>query len=208
MPLMSNHRRAALATAILVAAAACGAEGGRPAADAEMPQDTFVRPIEREPLTEADLAGIDMAELAVELPWTRNTLLRDAAPGTPAGALAPAEVAGHAGFDRALFAFDDTLPPVGYRIHLADAGATVACGARTETLSAARSLVVSFTPAASRPGGPGPGALASTGAGRMTRAGVLCDEGGTLTWVAELSQADQVRVLELRSPSRIAVDVR
>lgn len=196
--------------ATVVLLAACGGDGSRSEPSAEMPQDTFIRPIEREPLSEADLAGMALSELSLELPWTRNTIARDPVPGAEASHVRDAQVTGHEGFDRVVFSLDDTLPPPGYRIHVAESGDTLECGGRAEELKAPRTLVVTFTSA--RAGADGerwvPLRIGPTGASRMARAGAACDEGGTVAWIAELTQVDQIRVLELRGPSRIAVDVR
>lgn len=202
--------RLPLFAATVVLLTACGGDGSRPDASAEMSQDTFIRPIEREPFTEADLAGMAMSELAVELPWTRNIVGRDPVPGAEASHVLGVQVTGHERFDRVVFSMDDTLPPPGYQIYVAEAGATLECGGRAEELKAPRTLVVVFTSARAGAGGETwvPLRVASTGATRMARAGAICDEAGTVAWIAELTQADQLRVLELRGPSRIAVDVR
>ena len=194
-------------TALLVA---CGGDGGPNGELAAMPQDTFIKPIVREPLGDADMAGLTMTELALELPWTRNKVSRDPAAGAPAASLRSAEMAGHEGFDRVTFTTDDALPATGYEIRIAEAGATAACGSESHELAAPRTLVVTFHPARAGDGSEtwiAPG-VRNTSATRMGRAGLLCDGGDTVVWVAELEQGDQVRVLELRDPGRIAVDVR
>jgi len=192
---------------VAVVAAACG--GSREADTASMPGDTLIKPMEREPLTEADLAGLTLAELAIELPWTTNQIGRAAAEGAPANTIRSADVAGHDGFDRVTFILDDAEPVPGYAIAISAAGTPTPCGGGYE-LTAARSLVISFRPArlADDDGTGSPMGIRSTAASRMGRAGVACDAGDAVVWVAELSQGDQLRILELRSPSRIAVDVR
>ena len=193
-----------LATAL----AACGDSTGDEAAS--MPEDTLIRSMERERLTEADLAGFTLAELALELPWTTNQVGRAAAEGAPASSIRSADVTGHDGFDRVIFFLDDAEPVPGYEIAIAAAGTPTLCGDGGYEITAARSLVVSFRPArlAADDGTGSPPGIRGTGASRMGRAGVACDTADAVVWVAELSQGDQVRVLELRSPSRIAVDVR
>ncbi|HSW28840.1 MAG TPA: hypothetical protein VLH75_05005 [Longimicrobiales bacterium] len=193
---------------VAVALAACG--GSREADTASMPVDTLIKPMEREPLTEADLAGFTLAELVLELPWTTNQVGRAAAGGAPASSIRGAEVGGHEGFDRVVFLLDDDEPVPGYDIAIAAAGASLPCGEGGYELTAARSLVVSFRPARLAPDDVtgSPAGIRSTGASRMARAGVACDTGDAVVWVAELPQGDQMRVLELRDPSRIAVDVR
>ena len=193
---------------VAVALAACG--GSQEADTASLPVDTLIKPMEREPLTESDLAGSTLAELVLELPWTTNQVGRAAADGAPASSVRGAEVGGHEGFDRVTFLLDDAEPVPGYAIAIAAAGTPTLCGAGGYELTAARSLVVSFRPAKLAPDDVTglPMGIRGTRASRMTRAGVACDTGDAVVWVAELSQGDQVRVLELRDPSRVAVDVR
>lgn len=196
---------------LTVALTACGGEGSPDGGDvAAMPQDTFVKPIVREPLSEADLVGFTMADMALEIPWTRNKITRDPAPGAPPVDIRGADVAGHATFDRVTFGLGEGAAIPGYQVQVMDAGATVSCGTEDRTLDAEHTLVVTLTPA--RASGEGetwvPTRLRNTSASRMSRAGALCDEGGTVTWVAELGEGDQVRLMELRSPARVVVDVR
>lgn len=175
-----------------------------------MPADTFIKTPGREPLTEADLAGIAATELALELPWTQNKVIRDAVPGAPAASIQGAEVVGHETFDRVTFLLDTSLPVPGYEISLAAAGSPLTCGSRPLELTAGRTLVVRFAPARASAEGEAwlPVRMDNTTASRMTRAGLACDDDTTVVWLAELAQGDQVRILELREPSRIAVDVR
>jgi hypothetical protein len=205
------HPVRSLRSSLLVfaaALAACGGPQGEGAAST--PGDTLIKPMEREPLTEADLAGLTLAELALELPWTTNQVARDAAQGAPTSSIRGADVTGHAGFDRVTFLLDDAQPVPGYQIAISAAGTATPCGSGGYELTAARSLVVSFRPARlAADGGTGsPVGIRGTEASRMGRAGIACDAGDAVVWVAELSQGDQVRILELRGPSRIAVDVR
>ena len=198
-------------SSLLVVAVALTACGGSQEADtASLPGDTLIKPMVREPLTEADLVGFTLAELALELPWTTNQVGRAAAAGAPASSIRGAEVAGHDGFDRVTFLLDDTEPVPGYDIAIAAAGTPTPCGDGGYELTAARSLVVSFRPAKLAPDDVrgSPVGIRGTAASRMTRAGVACDAGDAVVWVAELSRGDQMRVLELRGPSRVAVDIR
>lgn len=193
---------------VAVAVAACG--GSSEGDSASMPVDTLIKTLEREPLTEADLAGIALTELSLELPWTQNKVVRDAVPGAPAASIKGADVVGHETFDRVTFLLDGSLPVPGYEITLAAAGSAAACGGESLELTAERTLVVTFASARASSERETwlPVRMDNTTASRMTRAGVACDDGTTVVWVAELAQGDEVRVLELREPSRIAIDVR
>ena len=194
-----------LTTALL---ASCGSAGDT-TESAAIPQDTFIKPIVREPLTEADLAGMPMSQLSLELPWTRNRISRDPAPGAPVSDIQSADLESHDGFDRVTFAMGDPMNLPGYTIAFADDGASVQCGG-TETAVPEGSVMITFAPAR---GHSGSDVWVTTGmrdapASRISRAGVLCDDDDSLTWVAELAQGDQVRVLELRDPVRVALDMR
>ncbi|MDP2957134.1 MAG: hypothetical protein Q8N53_11990 [Longimicrobiales bacterium] len=200
--------RAGLLLVVVATLAACG--GSSDGNSASMPTDTFIKTPGREPLTETDLAGIAPTELSLELPWTQNQVIRNAAAGAPAASIQGAEVVAHEAFDRVTFLLDASLPLPGYEISLAAAGSPLTCGAQPLELTAGRTLVVRFAPARANAEGETwlPVRMANTTASRMTRAGVACDDGTTMVWVAELAQGGEVRVLELREPSRIAVDVR
>ena len=193
---------------LAVTLAACG--GSQDADTASLPVDTLIKPMQREPLTEADLAGLSLSELSLELPWTTNTVARGAAEGAPAATVHRAEVTGHEAFDRVVFLLDDAEPVPGYDIAISPTGAATACGEGGYRLTAERTLVVTFRPARSGVESDVrlPLGVHRTEASRMSRAGVACEDGDALVWVAELAQGEQVRILELRGPSRIAVDVR
>jgi hypothetical protein len=200
-------RRALPAAVVLFAAATAVAACGDTSGDAEsLPADTLIRPLAREPLTEADLAGITLTELSLELPWTTNKVTRDAAPGALPVAIAGVDVAGHESFDRATFLLEDSLSVPGYEIMISDSATVVACGDGDRNLAAPRSLIVTFGPAQAPATDESWTAVAS--ATRMVRAGVVCDDGARVVWAAELAQGTEVRVLELRGPGRVVVDVR
>jgi len=200
-------RRALPTVVVIAAAAAAVACGGTPGGDAEsMPSDTLIKPLEREPLTDADLASITLAELALELPWTANKVTRDAAAGAPVSSVVGVDVAGHETFDRATFLLDDSLSVPGYEIVISDSATVVPCGDGDRSIAVSRSLLVTFSPAAAAADSEAWTPVAS--ATRMVRSGIVCNDGARVVWAAELAQGGQVRVLELRGPGRIVVDVR
>jgi hypothetical protein len=167
--------------------------------------------VPREPLTEADLAGLSLADLSVEIPWTQNRVSRDpGAKAAPSGVM-EATASSHAVFDRVLFRFTDSAPFPGYRIEIVDASSSITCGEQETSvdLGAERTLVVRFTPA--RPEGDrlaAPGRMRPTGAERLGQAGTLCATGSEVVWAAAVTSGDEVRLLELGGPRRLAVDVR
>jgi hypothetical protein len=191
---------------------ACG--GGEASSDARpevLPLDTTYTPLLREPLTDADLAGLVVADLVVELPWTTNRVSRGASEHAPRASLRAAEVSGHDGFDRVVFRFSDTTPFPGYEIERVASGHEVQCGEEGEayTVAGDRALVVRLTPARLSEGDESflPLGLSRISQSRIQEAGAVC-EAHSVVWVATLADGEQVRVLELRGPNRLVVDVR
>ncbi|MGD8321245.1 MAG: hypothetical protein PVJ02_12335 [Gemmatimonadota bacterium] len=208
--------RSLLTGTTLLALASCGGgdapSGAREAAQAT---DTAIKPMVREPLTEADMAGLSMANLSVELPWTTNRISRDPAPAAPRAALRSVDVSEEDGFDRAVFTFGADTPFPGYGIQIADSTATFTCGGEEQHLDqddGARALLVHFTPARASDAGDVwvPVRLRSVAQARFQRAGVICDDGQEVVWMATLADGDgtDTRILEMRAPNRLVVDLR
>jgi len=202
-----------LLIASLLTVAACGGEEtAREAAPAVPPQDTQYTPITREPLTESDLLGLAMIDMSVEIPWTTNRVRRSPTEHAGRASLMAAEASGHEGFDRVLFRFTDTTPFPGYEIDFAEVDASIPCGENGAPyeLSGKRAVVIRFTPARASEGdetfvSAGVRPVSQT---RFQEAGLVCEDERTVAWVATLAAGDHVRVLELRNPNRLAVDVR
>jgi hypothetical protein len=170
------------------------------------------RPITREPLTESDLAGLAMIDVSIEVPWTTNRVRRGPVEHAARASLRAAEVSAHEDFDRVLFRFTDTTPFPGYEISFADSALSVPCGdnGAPYELTGERAVVIRFTPARASEGDEtfvsvGIRPVSQT---RFQETGLVCEDERTVAWVATLAAGDQVRVLELRSPNRLAVDVR
>lgn len=207
----ASNRPLLILTSLLLAACAASDPEADAAATQQQP-DTTIQPIEREPLTEADLAGLDLADLAVELPWTTNRITRAAGPAAPRSLLEDVEVSAQEGFQRVLFTFSDVTPFPGYAIRVAEPDTTVTCGEEESEVEAEGMglLVLRIAPARAHEGDDvrvdvGTSALE----GDFTRGGLVCDDGNQLIWATGVELEDtQVRVLELRSPWRLAVDVR
>jgi hypothetical protein len=204
--------RSLLVASLLTIVTCGGEEKTRDAAPQVSPQDTQYTPITREPLTESDLVGLAMIDLSVELPWTTNTVSRDPVELAARASLRAAEVSAHEDFDRVLFRFTDATPFPGYEISLADSALSVPCGdnGAPYELTGERAIVIRFTPARASEGdetfvSAGVRPVSQT---RFQEAGLVCEDERTVAWVATLAAGDRVRVLELRNPNRLAVDVR
>jgi hypothetical protein len=211
MPHFIPFRSLLLASLLVIVA--CGGEATtREDAPQVPPQDTQYTPIPREPLTESDLAGLAMTDLSIELSWTTNRVRRGPVEHAARASLQAAEVSAHDDFDRVLFRFTDSTPFPGYEISLADSAFSVPCGdnGAPYEFTGERAILIRLTPARASEGdetfvSAGVRPVSQT---RFQEAGLVCEDERTVTWVATLAAGDQVRVLELRSPNRLAVDVR
>lgn len=199
--------------AAMLALAACAGDGAPSAdGDASMAVDSTIRPVERQPLTEADLMGVAMADLSLELPWTQNRVSRDPAPSQGPGWVESVEALGGEGFARVLFTFADIAFFPGYEVDFVDAGANVACGEEGKALSFSgdRAVVIRLKPANAHDleRVRVPVRTGSLARDQFTEGGLVCDLNDNVVWAAGLNSGDQVRVLEFRNPKRLAVDIR
>lgn len=214
---------------LLLALPACESDPEASTAQVEQAVDTTIRPLEREPLTEADLVGLEMAELGLEVPWTSNTINRTPAPTAPRSLIESVEIAGYDGFDRMTFTFSSDAPAAGYQIRIVPPGLGVRCGETTEgvepgaedtgespeaehtpELAGNQFLVLRLRPArivdqGRRTMSIGTERFELT---RLYEGGVSCDADDVVTWIVGLSEGSNVRVLEMRSPPRLVVDIR
>ena len=204
--------RSVLVASLATIVACGGEETTREAAPQVIPQDTQYTPITREPLTESDLAGLAMIDVSIEVPWTTNRVRRGPVEHAARASLRAAEVSAHDDFDRVLFRFTDSTPFPGYEISLADSAFSVPCGdnGAPYEFTGERAILIRLTPARASEGDEtfvsvGVRPVSQT---RFQEAGLVCEDERTVTWVATLAAGDQVRVLELRSPNRLAVDIR
>jgi hypothetical protein len=227
-----NTTRASISLALLLSLAACGSGGDR-SADAAPVEDTTIKPLPREPLGEADLVGLEMVNLSVELPWTTNRVERNPGPAAPRSMVESLAVSAHESFDRAVFTFSSDAPFPGYTIELYEPGAAIPCGDIDETeqdvkehaegiegeaseveyapeLEGNRFLVLRLRPAWVSENGRTtlPIEVEQYGQTRILEAGVTCAQEDVVTWIAGLDEGSQLRVLEMRSPQRLVLDVR
>lgn len=207
---MPHRLLAGIAVLAMVACAGEGAPGSD--ADAAPAADNAVAPVAREPLTEADLLGLALADLSLEVPWTQNRVTRDPAPSQGPGWLESVDVSSGEGFARVLFTFSDIAFYPGYDVRFLEAGAEIPCGEEGKPLSVSgdRALVIRFRPATAH-GSEGvkvPVRTSSLSPEAFTEGGLVCDANDNVVWVAGLNSGDEVRLLELGKPRRLAVDLR
>ena len=196
----------ARALALGLVLAACS-DAGKPAADASLPPE----PVKIERLTEAELMGIPRNEVILTLPWGGSTVSRDPAPAAPRATLRSVDISGGAGFDRAVFEFGTDTPFPGYRIVWNEVAASVCAEEAAPDLGPARVLLIQFKPSTAREDG-GRSTVAQSsrlpGLPAVATARQLCDDNDRLVWALGTSDSTAIRVVELRRPPRLLVDVR
>ena len=111
------------------------------------------------------------------------------------------------GFDRVVFEFDNHVPAY----HVRYVEQPVACGSGHDVEPGApAALEVDFRPAAAHDD-EGRGTVGqreiSTGLAAIPHARITCDFEAIVTWVLGVDRRAPIRVLELGSPARLAVDV-
>ena len=213
---------------LLLALPGCGSEPEASTAQATQAVDTTIRPVEREPLAEADLLGLEMANLSVELPWTTNAINRSPRPAAPRSLVESIEVSGHEGFDRMTFTFSSDAPAPGYEIRVVPPGLAVRCGEgrdgeadsadedasppveHTPELAGNQFLVLRLQPARIVDQGRRTMSIGTEtyDLARVHEGGVSCDADDIVTWIVGLLEGGSVRVLEMRSPPRLLIDIR
>ncbi len=194
---------------ILLAALSLAACGGGDADDAEPRvaiQDTTAPPIERRPLDETDRTGLEPMNLVMELPWTENQVSRDPTPAAATATLTDVEVLSTEAFDRVIFSFSRDAAYPGYQARIVEDPSALACGGEEPPVAEGPVLAVTLTPVA--PGSGVETGVRTFGQSLFQEGGMACRQDDGVTWVARLDEGAQVRVLELRDPRRLVVDLR
>ena len=191
---------------LTVMLAACSDEG-KPASEALPPAP----PVEMEALTDAELMGIPRDRLILTLPWSEVPVSRDPAPNSARATLRSVDVSGGERFDRAIFVFGTDAPFPGYRIVWDDSAAAVCGEEDAPDLGPEPVLLIRFEPSIARDDG-GRTTVAQLsrrpGLPAVATAAQLCDQNDHLVWALGASDSTRFRIVELRGPPRLLVDVQ
>ena len=195
----------ACVVALVLCPSACS-DAGEPAADAPLPSQS----VGIEPLTEAELMGIPRSAVVLTVPWSRSPVSRDPASAAPRATLHSVEFSGGEGFDRATFELGADTPFPGYRIVWNEV-ATSVCGEETPPdLGPTPALLVQFKPSTAREES-GRATVAqssrSPGLPAIATARQLCDDQDHLVWALSAPDSTTFRIVELRRPPRLLVDL-
>ncbi|HKK94019.1 MAG TPA: hypothetical protein VJ925_11325 [Longimicrobiales bacterium] len=186
--------------------AACG-DGGT---SEEVPQGPPVVTEEVAELSTGELLGLDRANMTSQTPWRAGAVTRTASDVAPTSVQTGVEALTADGFDRLLLTFRSGAPAPGYRIRAAGTEPQMLCG--EETTLESSGVLLQLTPARIRTDD---GTLTvdaaevDLGLPVIEGARLVCDGNREVVWFVETtSDAVEVRVLNLVTPERIAVDIR
>ena len=170
---------------------------------------TPAEPVKIEPLTDAELMGISRDQIVMTLPWSESPLSRNPAPNAPRATLHSIDVSAGETFDRATFGFGDDAPYPGYRIVWNDSTAA-SCADSTSVKPPAGTLVIRFEPSTAKDAGRATVAKTSQRPAlpSVETARQVCDKNDKLIWALGAADSTRFRVVELRDPPRLVVDVR
>lgn len=205
--MMRTSRTPLALLALPFALVACG-DGGAPAE--EVPEGPPVVTTQVEELSTGELLGLDRENLASTTPWRAGAVTRTASDVAPTATQAGVDALTADGFDRLVLGFTSGTPAPGYQVRPMTEGPTMLCGEETE--AEGTGVLVTLTPATLR-GEDGSRMITAdnvdVGLPVVTGARLLCESAREVTWLVETSQPEvEVRVLNLVSPERIAIDVR
>lgn len=202
--ILTARRRGAVLLAAALVISACSRRDDTPS------DEPVVETARLEPLTDAELAGIPREQVVLALPWSEAIVSRDPGSVAARGTLQSVALSEAAGFDRAVFEFGDDAEFPGYRVAWNDS-TTAVCGAQAAPdPGRGRTLLIRFTPARAHEDD-GAKTVAETsrrpGLPSVATARQLCDAADTLAWALGAADSTRFRVVELRTPPRLLVDV-
>jgi hypothetical protein len=205
---MSDHHLELVAL-ILLGLAACGGERSAEAETDAAPANVFQAgpPLTIEALTDAELMGIDRAQVVLNLPWSNNVLVREPAPASARATLQAVRIERGPTFDRFELTFANDAPFPGYRVAWNEQR-TATCDGESVALPAEWTLTVGTEPATAREG-----AAAATRSVRadlpaIKGASRVCDQLLRLVWAIPAADSTLMRTIELRDPPRLIVDIQ
>lgn len=187
-----------------------GACGGSDEPRAQLSEED-IRPAARDSLSMADLGGLEAGEILLSIPWTTGSIDRPVQDGAGRSGTTRYSLTQQDGFDRLLLEFSEEGEFPGYGIEYADEWPTL-CTSGARTLADGRAhLLVAVGPVRVRSPDGSPTFDTSNQAAlpfaNVSGIEVVCLENNRLDWVLGVSRIQPFRVLELRGPRRLVVDV-
>jgi hypothetical protein len=154
-------------------------------------------------LQSTDYVGLEDGNISFHLHWVNGPINKEGTAGAAPADLETVRTAAGQTFDRVMFRFVGAELP-GYEVAWT-AESSEGCAGGSAPPAGAKHLRVRFRPANS------PGRITADVADDMVNidgAAQTCAGGGAVEWHVAMSDSSQVRVLEMRQPPRLIVDVK
>jgi hypothetical protein len=186
----------------------CGSDDEAPAPEVAGDSATAAAPTggteaEGTVLGTPDYVGLEDGNIAFHLQWVDGPIVKGATAGAASPTLESVRTAAGMLFDRVMFRFVGAELP-GYEISWTSES-TDGCSGRSQPPAGAKHLRVRLQPASS-PSRVTP--AVGTDLMNIQGVGQTCGGEGQLEYHVALRDSSQVRILELRAPPRLVVDVR
>jgi hypothetical protein len=191
-------------------------------ATSNMPPPAQAGPDSRATLTPEDIGGLELEEVSLILPWSETTISRDPQPAAASVSITSVELTEEDGYDRMVLGLSTDAPFPGYRIASVeppffmcgswDEGEDVPEDERGEAieLEGPAWLLVELTPARAHDDSGRATASelpSSPDFPVVTAVRTTCDQGETVSWILGVRESGSRRVLELKNPTRLVVDI-
>ena len=199
LPSVTRH----LLLPLLMSTAACDTTPGEEAGEA--PGEGAAAP-EEGGLASYGLNALEEQRVAFTLPWVGGPVNREPTTGADAVTLEEVTLLEGAGFDRVLFRFSEGAFP-GYNLEWAPEPPVDCLSEQPIQMEGLRYLRILLRSVEGGQGDPEPGFERVEGSNPAGIA-VTCIGDGDLTWHLGLVESGDLRVVEMRDPLRLLVDVR
>jgi hypothetical protein len=183
---------------------ACGPGDPGASDGSDRPAQEATPPAEPGILEGEDLNGIEQRSVTFTLHWVGGPVSRDPTPGAPAVALGDVTTRAAIGFDRMIFHFGEGAFP-GYEVVWSEGAPSDCASGQAVAVAGQRGLQLRLRSVTAAPT-----VLRSIepGYSNLKALAPTCARDGDVVWALGVQAAADIRVIEMRSPLRLVVDVR
>ena len=195
-----NRALIPLVACFAIAVAACGGDT-RSDVD-ETAAEAAPKPLDE--MTADDLAGIDRSQVRTALSWTEGRIRNQGSEFDTVRTLRRASVSAHAAFDRVELEFDGAGTFVAYLVEAVD-GPLSGCGGEVQVEP--EETWLQFRVSRLRGDGFADDIVGSPAMAGIQEIRLVCEEEEALEWALRLSRPGRHRLIGVRNPHRLVLDV-